>query len=224
MRILVADSDAVGAESVATELRRHGFGAEQCTTGAEVLARHADVDFILLDLALPDIDGLRLCEMLRTTTEVPIIAFSGPGTGLDRILCLQAGCDDCLAKPFGLRELLARIEAVLRRASALPRSEPIVRGGLRIDPDTREVRVDGRLVELTRIEYCLLHKLASHPRTVFTRADLMADVWGYPSDGRAALSPKASRTIDTHVGALRKKLGGVHWITTHRGVGFQLGT
>jgi DNA-binding response OmpR family regulator len=226
MQVLVADSDTIGVDSLSAELHRHGFDTEQCSTGAEALEKYAKFDFFLIDLALPDIDGLEVCRLLRAASDIPIIAFTDPGTDLDRILCLQAGCDDCMAKPFGFRELLARIEAVLRRSSSQPtallRSQPLVIGSLCIDPDTREARINGRLIKLTRIEFCLLLQLASQPQTVFSRAQLMADVWGYQQDGRP-LSAKASRTIDTHVSALRKKLGDPSWIVTLRGIGFRMG-
>lgn len=226
MRVLVADSDTIGVGSLSAELQRHGFHIDQCGTGAEALERYSKFDFLLLDLALPDMDGLEVCRLLRSASDIPIIAFTGPGTDLDRILCLQAGCDDCMAKPFGFRELLARIEAVLRRSGAHPsaaaRSQPIMVGSLCIDPDTREVRLNGRLINLTRIEFCLLLKLASQPQTVFNRAQLMGDIWGYQHDGRP-LSARASRTIDTHVSALRKKLGDPSWIVTLRGIGFRMG-
>ncbi|MBD0734341.1 response regulator transcription factor [Streptomyces sp. CBMA29] len=226
MRVLVADSDAIGVGSLSTELQRHGFDIEQCGTGAEALEKYSTFDFFLIDLALPDMDGLEVCRLLRSASDIPIIAFTDPDTELDRILCLQAGCDDCMAKPFGYRELHARIEAVLRRSgpqlSAAVRSQPIVIGSLCVDPDTREVRVNGRLIRLTRIEFCLLLQLASQPQTVFTRTQLMADVWGYQHDGRP-LSARASRTIDTHVSALRKKLGDPSWVVTLRGIGFRMG-
>ncbi|MCW2898523.1 MAG: DNA-binding response regulator, OmpR family, contains and winged-helix domain [Streptosporangiaceae bacterium] len=226
MRVLVADSDTIGVGRLSAELQRHGFDTEQCGTGVEALEKYPKFDFFLIDIALPDIDGLEVCRLLRAVNDIPIIAFTDPGTDLDRILCLQAGCDDCMAKPFGFRELLARIEAVLRRSSsqptALPRSQPLVIGSLCIDPDTREARINGRLIKLTRIEFRLLHQLASQPQTVFSRARLMADVWGYQHHGRP-LSAKASRTIDTHTSALRKKLGDPSWIVTLRGIGFRMG-
>ncbi|AUY52703.1 MULTISPECIES: response regulator transcription factor [Streptomycetaceae] len=226
MQVLVADSDTIGVDGLSAALRRHGFDTDHCRTGAEALERYPKSDFFLIDLALPDIDGLEVCRLLRAASDIPIIAFTEPGTDLDRILSLQAGCDDCMAKPLGFRELLARIEAVLRRAgsrpAALPRSQPIAIGSLCIDPDTRETRINGRPVKLTRIEFSLLHQLASKPQTVFSRAQLMADVWDYQYDGRP-LGAKASRTIDTHVSALRKKLGDPCWIVTLRGIGFRMG-
>lgn len=226
MQVLIAESDAVGADSLSAELQRHGFDTEQCGTGAEALEKYPKFDFFLIDLALPDIDGLEVCRLLRAASDIPIIAFTDPGTDLDRILCLQAGCDDCMAKPFGFRELLARIDAVMRRtgpqAAGPGRSRPIVIGSLCIDPDTCEARLNGRLINLTRIEFRLLHLLASHPHTVFSRERLMADVWEYRTGGRP-LSARASRTIDTHVSALRRKLGDPSWIVTLRGTGFRMG-
>lgn len=226
MQVLVAESDTVYVDNLRAELHRHGFETEQCGTGAEALERYPKFDFFLIDLALPDIDGLEVCRLLRAASDIPIIAFTDPGTDLDRILCLQAGCDDCMAKPFGFRELLARIEAVLRRSGSRPtaflRSQPIMIGSLCIDRDTREARINGRVIELTRIEFRLLLQLAAQPQTVFSRARLMADVWGYQDDGQP-LSAKASRTIDTHVSALRKKLGDPSWIVTLRGIGFRMG-
>lgn len=226
MQVLVADSDRIGVDVLTAELGRHGFIAEHCATGAEALEKYAQFDFFLIDLGLPDIDGLEVCRSLRAASDIPIIAFTEPGTGLDRILCLQAGCDDCLAKPYGFRELLARIEAVLRRSAGRPaeqpRSRPISIGSLCIDPDTREVRLNGRPIALTRIEFALLHRLASEPQTVFSRAQLLSDVWDYRYDGRPP-SAKASRTIDTHVSTLRKKLGDPSWIVTLRGIGFRMG-
>ena len=196
-------------------------------TGAEALENHDKFDLLLLDLRLPDIDGLEVCRAVRATSDIPLIAFASADRGLDRILCLQAGADDCLAKPFGLRELIARIEAVLRRSQPAqgppqPATAPLARGSLCIDPLTREVRLNGRLINLTRKEYDLLHRLAADPHTVHSRARLMTDLWGYRSGGYTPDS-RATRTIDTHVSAIRAKLGAADWIVTVRGVGFRFG-
>lgn len=226
MQVLVADSDRFEVNVLTAELARHGFTTDHCGTGAEALEKYPKSDFFLIDLALPDLDGLAVCRALRAASDIPIIAFTTPDTDLDRILCLQAGCDDCLVKPYGFRELLARIEAVLRRSSGRhaepPRSQPLSIGSLCIDPDTRETRLNGRPIELTRIEFALLLRLASEPQTVFSRAQLMNDVWDYQNDGRP-LTAKASRTIDTHVSTLRRKLGDPSWIVTLRGIGFRMG-
>ncbi|MFF9495966.1 response regulator transcription factor [Streptomyces flaveolus] len=226
MRALVVDSDAAESSFLSAELQRHGFDAQECVTGAEALEIHDKFDLLLLDLRLPDIDGLEVCRAVRATSDVPLIAFASGDHGLDRVLCLQAGADDCLAKPFGLRELVARIEAVLRRshpaqAASRPSTDPLARGSLCIDPLTREVRLNGRLVNLTRKEFDLLHRLAADPHTVHSRTRLMTDLWGYPSGYTP--DARASRTIDTHVSALRAKLGAPDWILTVRGVGFRFG-
>ncbi|MFC9492738.1 response regulator transcription factor [Streptomyces hydrogenans] len=229
MHALVVDADPAESSLISDELKRHGFDAMKCVTGAEALDMHEEFDLLLLDLRLPDIDGLEVCRAVRATSDIPLIAFASADRGLDRVLCLQAGADDCLAKPYGPRELIARIEAVLRRARparaarAATRRTPAVlaRGSLCIDPATREVRLNGRLIKLTRKEFDLLHRLAAEPHTVHSRARLMADLWGY----REGYAPdaRASRTIDTHVSAIRTKLGAPDWIVTVRGVGFRFG-
>ncbi|NED81175.1 response regulator transcription factor [Streptomyces sp. SID11233] len=225
MRILVVDSDRSNGNILSAQLRRHGYDVETCATGTDALERHAKFDLLLIDLLLPDIDGLEVCRAVRVSSDIPVIAFTDAGMKLDRILCLQAGCDDCMAKPYGFRELLARIDAVLRRSrpssAGSSRAAAIAHGSLCIDPETREVRLNGRLINLTLKEFDLLHRLASEPHTVHSRASLMAGVWGFP--GRQVPGPRASRTIDTHVSAVRSKLGSADWIITVRGVGFRMG-
>nr|WP_234018767.1 response regulator transcription factor [Streptomyces sp. LaPpAH-165] len=225
MRVLVVDSDRSNGNTLSAQLKRHGYDVEICTTGTEALEKHEKFDLFLIDLLLPDIDGLEVCRAVRATSDIPVIAFTDAGMKLDRILCLQAGCDDCMAKPYGFRELLARIDAVLRRshpvAPRTTRAEAIAHGSLCIDPETREVRLNGRLIGLTLKEFDLLHRLASEPHTVHSRASLMAAVWGFP--GHHVPGGRASRTIDTHVSAVRSKLGSPDWIITVRGVGFRMG-
>jgi DNA-binding response OmpR family regulator len=227
MHALVVDSDPIDSALVTAELRRHGFKTRECVTGADALDIHEKFDLLLLDLRLPDIDGLEVCRAVRTVSDIPLIAFAPADSCLDRILCLRAGADDCLAKPYGVRELIARVEAVLRRSQpvqAPPRPAPaaLARGSLCIDPATREVRLNGRLIKLTRREFDLLHRLAAEPHTVHSRARLMADLWGYPS-GDHLPELRASRTIDTHVSSIRAQLGAPDWIATVRGVGFRFG-
>ncbi|MGN5633851.1 response regulator transcription factor [Streptomyces sp. AC154] len=225
MRVLVVDSDRSNGNRLSTQLKLHGHDVEVCTTGTDALERHEKFDLFLIDLLLPDIDGLEVCRTVRAKSDIPVIAFTDAGMKLDRILCLQAGCDDCMAKPYGFRELLARIDAVLRRSRPEParsaRATAIAHGSLCIDPETREVRLNGRLVDLTLKEFDLLHRLASEPHTVHSRASLMAGVWGFP--GRHIPGTRTSRTIDTHVSAVRAKLGSPDWIITVRGVGFRMG-
>lgn len=184
---------------------------------------YAQYDLLLLDLDLSDIDGVEVCRVIRAASEMPIIALTERSTELVRVLCLMEGCDDCLAKPYGFRELLARIEAVMRRVRGRPASvQRISRGPLSIDTETREVRLSGELVSMTRKEFNLLHVLASQPGTVLSRERLMTEVWEHT--GPSAFSGRqGSRTIDTHVNAVRSKLGNNGWIVTVRGVGFRFG-
>ena len=214
-RILVVDADTAGAESLLTQLRRHGHEAFAVRRGEAALRAHEDADLILLDLELPDLDGLEVCRAVRAVSRVPVIIVTARASELDCVLGLQAGADDYVAKPYGLRELMARIEAVMRRAAWQPAAaREIRRGPLHIDVGSREVLVDGEEVALTRKEFDLLCLLASHPDTVIPRKQLLQQVWG---------DSWSRRTVDTHVSSLRGKLGDSGWIVTVRGVGFMLG-
>jgi DNA-binding response OmpR family regulator len=182
------------------------------------MERYRDFDVVLIDLDLRDFDGLTLCREIRNSSDIPMIGFTSLSE-LDRVLALEAGCDDCVEKPYRSRELVARIGALLRRARQL--SPPaLVAGKLLIHPTVREVRVGDRLVETTRKEFELLHLLASEPDKLFSRAELLRRVWEYDVVD-SEVTPLASRTIDTHVSSLRKKLGSANWIVTVRGVGFR---
>jgi DNA-binding response OmpR family regulator len=217
LRVLVVENDAVTAETLMHSLRRHGYDADRVETGTEALRSYHHADLVLLDLDLPDLDGLEVCRGIRAASDTPIIAVSDRGTELDRVLGLKAGSDDCLDKPFGFHELMARIEAVMRRARPAPAApRTISRGPLRIDSGTRQVSLDDRLIAMTRKEFDLLHLLASRPETVVPRRQIMSQVW---HDDWT----QTGRTIDTHVNSLRNKLGDSAWIITVRGVGFRLG-
>ncbi|MFD3700858.1 response regulator transcription factor [Streptomyces sp. NPDC058646] len=217
LRVLVVENEERAAGSLVQGLRRHGYVAESVATGAKALQVHRSAELILLDLDLPDLDGLEVCRGIRAVSDTPVIAVTARGTELDRVLGLQAGSDDYMVKPYGFRELLARIEAVMRRVRPQqPVTQVITHGPLVIDSGTREVSVDGRPVEVTRKEFGLLHLLASQPGAVVSRRQLMTQVWddSWSNPGR---------TIDTHVSSLRGKLGSSTWIITVRGVGFRLG-
>ncbi|MER6017068.1 response regulator transcription factor [Streptomyces anulatus] len=217
LRVLVVENEALAADCLVNGLRRHGYEAESVDTGAKALQSHRGADLLLLDLDLPDLDGLEACQGIRASSDIPIIAVTARGSELDRVLGLRAGADDYMVKPYGFLELLARIEAVMRRVRPQVRTmEVITSGPLRIDVRTREVRLDGRHVEVTRKEFDLLYLLASQPEGVVSREQLMAEVW---DDSRS----RPGRTIDTHVSSLRAKLGSSGWITTVRGVGFRFG-
>ncbi|MEU3524174.1 response regulator transcription factor [Streptomyces sp. NPDC038707] len=218
LNVLVVESDTRAADTLMKGLARQGYTTHASSTGAQALRAHHEADLILLDLDLPDLDGLEVCRGIRAVSDTPIIVVTGRDSELDRVLGLQAGSDDYLVKPYGFRELLARIEAVMRRVRlrSANRSRVITHGPLRIDAEARVATLDGKPLDLTRKEFDLLYLLASQAGTVIPRRQIMAQVWD------DAWSPHG-RTIDTHVSTLRGKLGSSQWITTVRGVGFRLG-
>jgi DNA-binding response OmpR family regulator len=205
--LLVEDEDAI-AEPLAEGLRREGFVVERVATGQEALAA-AEPDFVLLDLGLPDTDGFSVCRELRSRSSVPIIMVTAKGEEVDRVVGLEVGADDYVVKPFGIRELVARIRAVSRRTGERHSSaRPAVRlGPLELDTRSRRLFVDGREIDLTPKEFDLLALLASDPGAVVSRARILEDVWETTWFGSA-------KTIDVHVAALRKKLGHPSWIET----------
>nr|WP_272954663.1 response regulator transcription factor [Kribbella sandramycini] len=213
---MVVEGASAEIEARRQQLRRQGYAVSSVDTGAKALQAHRTSDFVLLDLDLPDIDGLEVCRSIRAAGNKPIISVS-TGAETDRVLALKAGADDCVDAQCGSREMLARIEAVLRRS--LPCKQPgrIIRvGDLSIDAQTHEARLGDRPVSLTGKEFELLHKLASHPDEPVSRKQLMASVW-------ETSWADSSRTIDTHVRSLRAKLGASSWIITVRGVGYRIG-
>ncbi|MGC5031178.1 response regulator transcription factor [Micromonospora sp. DT229] len=214
-RVLVVESNVAEAETLARGLRRHGHEVSSVETGVAALQAYDEADIVLLDLELPDLDGLEVCRGIRSACDTPIIAVTARGAELDRVLGLQAGADDYLVKPYGFRELLARMDAVMRRLrSRSQAARTICHGPLEIDVNARQVRLAGRRVDLTRKEFDLLHLLASHPDTVIPRKRLTLEIWG---------DSWSRRTVDTHVGTLRSKLGASSWVITVRGVGFRFG-
>jgi two-component system response regulator RegX3 len=215
MNVLVVEDDPTIAEPLADGLRRRGYDVVVVATGAAALQAD-DVDVVLLDLGLPDVDGNDVCRQLRARSDVPIIVVTARGSETDRVLGLELGADDYIVKPFGFRELVARIRAVTRRAQ--PRSDERARrvGPLELDPRRRRVHVDGDEVALTPKEFDLLAALMEEPGVVVSRRRLAEQVW---ESGWYA----HSRTLDVHVGALRRKLGDPTWIETVRGIGFRLG-
>jgi len=212
--LLVEDEDAI-AEPLVEGLGREGFEVERVATGAAALAAVLP-DVVLLDLRLPDVDGFTVCRELRTRSEVPIIVVSARGEEVDRVVGLELGADDYIVKPFGLRELVARIRAVTRRAARAPSEDAaIVVGPLRIDPRARRASLDGEDVPLTATEFDLLLVLAREPGVVVERERIMRDVWHTTWYG-------SSKTIDVHVASVRRKLGDPGWIETVRGIGLRL--
>ena len=215
MRILLVEDDPSIAEPLATGLRREGFTVTAVTTGADALGADTH-DFVILDIGLPDIDGYELCRRFRAQSDVPIIIVTARSDEIDRILGLELGADDYLVKPFGFRELVARIRAVNRRRSPVGGDTALTTvDGLVVDRRTRKVSIHGREVTLTPKEFDLLALLADDPGAVFTRDAILGTVWDPHWYG-------PTKTLDVHVASLRKKLGDPALVETVRGVGFRL--
>jgi DNA-binding response OmpR family regulator len=215
--LLLVEDDVGIAESLGEGLRRHGMRVEHTTSGIAALELAARADLVLLDLGLPDIDGKDVCRQLRAASRVPIIVLTARGEEIDRVVLLELGADDYLVKPFGFRELVARIGAVMRRYSPTPTpvTEAQQIGPLTIDRDSRRVLVADAPVELTPKEYDLLAMLAERPGAARTREDIVDQVWDTHWFG-------PTKTLDVHISALRRKLGHPEWISTIRGVGYRL--
>ena len=216
MRILVVEDDPSISGPLREGLVREGFEVDLVSTGSAALAA-APADVVLLDLGLPDLEGSVVCQRLRSESSVPIIVVSARGEEIDRVLLLELGADDYVVKPFGFRELVARIRAVARRAAFTDRptsSNEIVVGPLRIDRRGRSVEFIGRHVDLTPKEYDLLVFLASDAGAVRSREQLIHDVWDEHWWG-------STKTLDVHVASLRKKLT-ADLIETVRSVGYRL--
>ena len=211
--LLVEDEDAI-AEPLAQGLEREGFRVRRVATGEAALEAPVP-DLVLLDLRLPDIDGYDVCRDLRRRSDVPIIVVTAKGEEADRVIGLELGADDYVVKPFGLRELVARIRAVTRRARGSRRDDPFRAGGLEVDVRTRIARLDGDELALTAKEFDLLSLFVRDAGAVVSRERILQEVWQTTWYG-------SSKTIDVHVAALRKKLGDPAWIETVRGVGFRL--
>ena len=215
MRVLVVEDSPRVARGLEVALRMRGYEVMCAGTVADALAAPRP-DLVLLDLKLPDGDGLDICREFRRDSDVAIIAVTARGEERERVDGLRAGADDCVVKPFGVAELTARIDAVMRRAARNPDRQPTLTiGGCTIDLDMHRVEVDGVEIPLTRKEFELLAALARRPGTVVTRDRLLADVWHTTWTG----SP---HTVEVHVAALRAKLGLPQLIQTVRGVGYRL--
>ena len=215
VRLLLVEDDPTISEPLADGLRREGFDVELAATGAEALAADL-VDLVLLDLGLPDLEGRVVCQELRAASSVPIIVVTARGDEIDRVVLLELGADDYVVKPFGFRELVARIRAVLRRVSPggdEPGSDDLDVGRLRVDLRSRAVSFDDRPVALTPKEFDLLVRLASDAGAVTTREQLMRDVWDENWWG-------STKTLDVHVASLRRKLS-PEVIETVRSVGYR---
>jgi len=213
--LLVEDDDAIAA-SLISGLATSGMTVRRVSNGADAVAAEIP-EVVLLDIGLPDFDGFEVCRRIRQKSQVPIIMLTARDEEIDRVFGLEIGADDYVTKPFGLRELIARIRAVSRRRAAvdLPASEILEIGNLKLDLSTRRVYMSGKEVELTTKEFDLLAYLAEHPGIVHRRTDIMESVWDANWYG-------PTKTLDAHVAAVRKKLGNADWIEAVRGVGFRL--
>ena len=215
MHILVVEDEDAIADPLVAGLQREGYDVSRVATGEGALDA-SPADLVLLDLRLPDIDGLDVCRRLRERSRVPIIVLTARGEEADRVVGLELGADDYLVKPYGLRELIARIRAVMRRAATFAGTDgPLRAGDLEVDERSRRAILAGHELDLTPKEFELLAALARDPGAAVSRQRLLAEVWQTSWYG-------SSKTIDVHVAALRRKLGDPGWIETVRGVGFRL--
>ncbi|MFZ0217838.1 MAG: response regulator transcription factor [Candidatus Dormiibacterota bacterium] len=221
-KVLVVDDEDHIVELARLYLSREGFTCEGVTDGGDAVARFRQVrpDLVVLDIMLPNVDGLSICKEIRRQSQVPIIMLTARDEVTDKVVGLEVGADDYLTKPFHPQELVARTKALLRRAQLEPDEPKLVRvGNLEIDLERHEVRSGDARIQLRPKEFDLLTMLARHPERVFQRSELLDLVWGYDFPGY-------TRTVDVHVQQVRDKLAraGVHdlTITTVWGVGYKL--
>jgi DNA-binding response OmpR family regulator len=215
VKVLVVEDDPAVAEPLLDGLRRNGFDVEHVAYALQVVpaaTSGSGVDIVLLDLGLPDGDGLEVLRELRRVSDVPVIIASARGDETDRVVGLELGADDYVVKPFSVRELAARVRAVARRR----RSEPALEGGrIRVDRTKHVATLDGEVLDLTAKEFDLLAVLAEEPGRAVPRQELFSRVWDPVWIG-------TGKTLDVHIASLRKKLGDPELIETVRGVGYRL--
>jgi DNA-binding response OmpR family regulator len=218
--ILVVEDEQSIASFVALYLKNAGYSVRTAANGAEALTQVAAEQpaLIVLDLMLPDIDGIEVCRRIRTRSEIPILMLTARDEDVDKIIGLEVGADDYMTKPFNPRELVARVKSILRRATPDRKdreSAKIRHGDLLVDAGRREVRVGDQEVQLAPKEFDLLWELLDHRGLVLTRDQLLERVWGYTFAGD-------TRTVDVHVRQLRRKLGDASPIVTVWGVGYKV--
>lgn len=216
-QVLVIEDDQDVREAVGRLLVASGHDVRLCGTALDGLHELAawPPDVVVLDLGLPDLDGTAVLRRIRAGSQVPVLVATAREQESEMIRLLRAGADDYVVKPYGFRELLARMDAVMRRATPRRQSDHVVEHGpLRIDTLTREVQLHNQVIPMSRKEFDLLHLLAVNPHSVVSREQIMRQVWE---------NSWSRRTVDTHVSSIRQKLGGKSWILTVRGVGFRIG-
>jgi DNA-binding response OmpR family regulator len=222
--VLVVDDEDIVREVVCTYLEREGYTTHQAAAGraALELIESTDPDLIVLDVMLPEVDGFSILAELRKRTDIPVILLTARTEETDRVLGLELGADDYVVKPFSPRELAARVRTVLRRSARQADTsshEPLSFDGLEIDTRSREVKIDGAPVELTAMEFDLLAFLASSPKQVFSRGQLLKHVWDSSTDWQ---DPS---TVTVHIKRVRRKIEAdpnqPRWITTVWGVGYR---
>jgi two-component system, OmpR family, response regulator len=215
--VVVVDDEPNIADLVDLYLAREGFRVLKTGTGEAGLRAVKDhrPRLVVLDVGLPDVDGLEVCKRLRATSRIPVIFLTARDSEVDRVLGLELGGDDYLTKPFSPAELVARVKAVLRRVDGGPAPEVMQVGAVAIDAGRREVRIDGAPVDFTTKEFDLLRYLAERPGLALSRQQILDGVWGHDWYGD-------ERTVDVHIAQVRKKLGDAVEIKTVRGVGYRL--
>ena len=215
MRVLLVEDDDAFADPLVKGLRLEGFDVQRVASGREAVGAGTP-DVVLLDVGLPDMDGYEVCRQLRQRGEVAILMLTARSAEPDRVRGLELGADDYVVKPFGLRELVARIGAVTRRTGTVSGRPAVLSvGSLQVDLRSHQVTVAGREVALTPIEFKLLALLASEAGAVLERQFILEQVWGHPWYG-------PTKTLDVHVASLRRKLGDADWVQAVRGVGFRM--
>ena len=223
--ILIVEDERNLCHLIRDNLQEQGYQVLQAFDGPSALtmAKDAVPDLVILDIMLPGVDGLEVCRRLRQTSIVPILMLTARAEEIDRVLGLELGADDYLTKPFSMRELKARVRALLRRVemmqtTGLSANQVLTTAGRYLDPTSYETRLDDQAIDLTPKEFALLYLLVRHPGRVFSRAYLLDEIWGYEA---AAYD----RTVDTHVYRLRQKMGAegdlAQRIVAVRGIGYK---
>lgn len=215
--VLVVDDEVQIRRFLRAGFELNGFVVHEAATGTEAIrsATLRPIDIVIADLGLPDMDGAEVVERIRSWSSVPIIVLSVRSSEAQKVHLLELGADDYVVKPYGLRELVARIRAVMRRARSEDAHAPVRAGALEVDERARRATLDGRELVLTAKEFDLLALLAHEAGAVVPRSRILQEVWHTTWFG-------SSKTVDVHVASLRKKLGDPRWVETVRGIGHRL--